>query len=96
MDTNIIFGIIMSFVISIILSPIVIPKLKKVKFGQYIREEGPESHKSKAGTPTMGGMIILFSLIVTSLFFIKDYPKIVPILFVTIGFGIVGFLDDFI
>ena len=44
----------------------------------------------------MGGMIILFSLIVTSLFFIKDYPKIVPILFVTIGFGIVGFLDDFI
>lgn len=96
MDTNIIFGIIMSFVISIILCPIVIPILKKVKFGQYIREEGPESHKSKAGTPTMGGMIILFSLIVTSLFFIKDYPKIVPILFVTIGFGIVGFLDDFI
>ena len=47
MDTNIIFGIIMSFVISIILCPIVIPILKKVKFGQYIREEGPESHKSK-------------------------------------------------
>ena len=89
-------AIIISFAVSVILCPIVIPILKKMKFGQYIREEGPESHKSKAGTPTMGGMIILFSLIVTSLFFIKDYPKIVPILFVTIGFGIVGFLDDFI
>lgn len=96
MDTNIIFGIILSFVISITLCPIVIPFLKKIKFGQYIREEGPESHKSKAGTPTMGGMIILVSMIITSLFFVKDYPKIVPVLFVTVGFGIVGFIDDFI
>lgn len=96
MDTNIILGIILSFAISIILCPVLIPTLKKIKFGQYIREEGPESHKSKAGTPTMGGMIILISLVVTSLFFIKDYPKIIPILLVTVGFGIVGFMDDFI
>ena len=97
METKVvIIAVIISFAISVILCPIVIPFLKKLKFGQYIREEGPESHKSKAGTPTMGGMIILTGIIVTSLFFIKDYPKIIPILFVTIGFGIVGFLDDYI
>lgn len=96
MDTTIIFGILLSFVISVILCPIVIPFLKKLKFGQYEREEGPASHKSKSGTPTMGGMIILVSMLVTSLFFVKDYPKIAPILFATLGFGIVGFLDDYI
>lgn len=96
METKVVLAIIISFLVSVILCPIVIPLLKKLKFGQYIREEGPESHKSKAGTPTMGGMIILTSIIITSLIFIKDYPKIIPILFVTIGFGIVGFLDDYI
>lgn len=96
MDTNIIFGIVLSFVISVILCPIVIPFLKKLKFGQYEREEGPASHKSKSGTPTMGGMIILASMLVTSLFFVKDYPKTAPVMFVTLGFGIVGFLDDYI
>lgn len=93
---TIIFGILISFAISVILCPIVIPFLKKLKFGQYEREEGPASHKSKSGTPTMGGLIILASMLVTSLFFVKDYPKIAPILFVTLGFGIVGFLDDYI
>ena len=96
MDTNIIFGLIMSFVISIILCPIVIPILKKVKFGQYIREEGPESHKSKAGTPTMGGVIFLIATAITALFYVGDYPKIIPVLFLTLGFGIIGFLDDYL
>ncbi len=97
-STSIIAAIIIAFAVSIILCPIFIPLLKKMKFGQHIREEGPRSHQSKSGTPTMGGVIILTGVIVTSLVFIvfeKDY-EIVPILFLTVGFGIIGFLDDFI
>lgn len=97
-STSIIAAVIIAFAVSIILCPIFIPLLKKMKFGQHIREEGPRSHQSKSGTPTMGGVIILTGVIVTSLVFIvfeKDY-EIVPILFLTVGFGIIGFLDDFI
>ena len=97
-STTIIVAIIMSFAVSVILCPIVIPLLKKMKFGQYIREVGPKSHQSKAGTPTMGGMIILASVIVTSLvfMFVEKNTKIVPVLFMVIGFGIIGFTDDYI
>lgn len=97
-STAIIVSIIISFAVSVILCPIVIPMLKKMKFGQYIREVGPQSHQSKAGTPTMGGMIILASVIITSLVFIfvQHNTKIVPVLFVTVGFGIIGFADDYI
>ena len=91
-----ILAIIIAFAISAILCPIVIPFLHRLKFGQQVREEGPESHLKKQGTPTMGGLIILTSIIITSLFYVKDYPKIFPILFMTVGFGIVGFLDDYI
>ena len=97
-STTIIAAIIISFAVSVILCPIVIPMLKKLKFGQYIREEGPKSHQSKSGTPTMGGMIILASVIVTSLIFmfVCKNTRIVPVLFMVIGFGIIGFLDDYI
>ena len=91
-----ILAIIIAFAISAILCPIVIPFLHRLKFGQQVREEGPESHLKKQGTPTMGGLIILTSIIITSLFYVKDYPKIIPILFMTVDFGIVGFLDDYI
>lgn len=97
-STSIIVAIIISFAVSVILCPIVIPMLRKMKFGQYIREVGPQSHQSKAGTPTMGGMIILASIIITSLVFIfvQHNTRIVPVLFVTVGFGIIGFADDYI
>lgn len=85
-----------SFVISAIACRCLIPILYKLKFGQYIREDGPQSHLKKQGTPTMGGIAFVLGIIVTCLFFVKDYPRIVPILFVTAGFGLVGFLDDFI
>ena len=88
--------VIISFVLSVCLCPVFIPFLKRLKFGQYIREEGPQSHQKKSGTPTMGGLVILTSVIITSLFFIKDYPAIIPILFTTVGFGLIGFLDDYI
>ncbi len=93
---DIILPILIAFGISVILSPIIIPFLKKLKFGQFVREEGPESHLKKSGTPTMGGLIILFSIVITALFYIKDYPEIIPVLFATLGFGLVGFLDDYI
>ncbi|MBQ5675418.1 MAG: phospho-N-acetylmuramoyl-pentapeptide-transferase [Lachnospiraceae bacterium] len=82
--------------ISAFLCPVIIPFLQKLKFGQVIRDEGPEAHMKKSGTPTMGGVIFIISVIVTSLFYIKEYPMILPVAFATLGFGIVGFLDDYI
>ena len=96
MSSLIAIPVIIAFVICVCLCPIFIPFLRRLKFGQYIREEGPESHHKKSGTPTMGGLIILISVVVTSLLFVKDYPTIIPILFTTIGFGLIGFLDDYI
>lgn len=64
--------------------------------GQTEREEGVKEHLKKAGTPTMGGVIILLSILITSLFYIRSNPQIIPVLFVTIGFGLIGFLDDYL
>ena len=91
-----ILAIIIAFAVSAILCPIVIPFLHKLKFGQQVRDDGPQAHLKKQGTPTMGGLVILTSIIVTSLFYLRDYPKIIPVLFGTVGFGIIGFLDDYI
>lgn len=95
MSYQVVIPVIISFVVSAVLGPIVIPFLRKLKVGQTEREE-LKSHLKKTGTPTMGGIIILASVILTSLIYVKDYPKIIPILFVTVGFGIVGFLDDYL
>ena len=91
-----ILAIIIAFAISAILCPVVIPFLHRLKFGQQVREDGPQAHLKKQGTPTMGGLVILTSIVITSLFYMKDYPKVIPVLFMTVGFGIVGFLDDYI
>ncbi len=96
MTEQVIFPILISFALSLLMGPIVIPFLRKLKMGQTEREEGVQSHLKKAGTPTMGGVIILGSVIITSLFYVKDYPKIIPVLFLTVGFGLIGFLDDFL
>lgn len=96
MNYTMILPVLISFAISAALGPIVIPLLRRLKFGQTVREEGPKSHLKKSGTPTMGGLIILAGIVITSLLYVKDYPEIIPILFVTVGFGIIGFLDDYI
>ena len=88
--------LLIAFAVSAALCPIVIPFLHKLKFGQQVREDGPQAHLKKQGTPTMGGLIILSSIVITSLFYMKDYPRIIPVLFMTVGFGIIGFLDDYI
>ena len=96
MDFTFVVPVLISFVLSVIMGPIVIPMLRKMKMKQTERVEGVESHLQKAGTPTMGGVMILASIVVTSIFYVKDYPKIIPILFVTLGFGLIGFLDDYL
>lgn len=87
--------VLIAFAISAVLGPVVIPFLRRLKVGQTEREE-LKSHLKKTGTPTMGGLMILAGVLITSLFFIKDYPKIIPILFLTVGFGVIGFLDDYL
>lgn len=96
--------LIVSFIISIILGIIIIPILKKLKVGQIERDDGPQSHLKKQGTPTMGGIIIIFTMIIvaiglyvylTVIGMIDVANKLLPILLLTIGFGAIGFIDDF-
>ena len=96
MKYTIILPAIIAFAISALLCPVVIPFLQKLKFGQFIRDEGPAAHQKKSGTPTMGGIIFIISVILTSLLYMKDYPSIIPVAFATLGFGIIGFMDDYI
>ena len=96
MDATILMSVIISFAVSVVLGPVVIPFLKRLKVGQTVRDEGPKEHLKKNGTPTMGGILILISIVVTSILYVREYPKIIPILFVTMGFGLIGFLDDYI
>lgn len=100
MEQVIFFTILMGFLITALLSPIFIPFLRRLKFGQSIREEGPKSHQKKTGTPTMGGIVILISIIITTLVMTgklsEPSVKTYLLLLVTIGFGLLGFLDDFI
>ena len=96
MDYKLIVPVLISFALRLMMGPVVIPFLRKLKMGQTERAEGVQSHLKKAGTPTMGGVIILGSVLITSVFYIKEYPKIIPVLFVTLGFGLIGFLDDYL
>ncbi len=88
----------MALIISVVLAPIGIPILRRLKFGQSIREEGPQSHMKKAGTPTMGGIIFIISIIVTTitLGLMNEIitTQTIVLLLVFVGFGIIGFLDD--
>ena len=96
MNYTIFLPVVIAFGLSVMMGPVIIPILRKLKMGQTERVDGVQSHLKKAGTPTMGGVIILLSVVITSVFYIKDYPKIIPILFVTLGFGLIGFLDDYL
>lgn len=96
MRQTVILPVIISFAISALLGPVVIPFLRRLKVGQTVRDEGPKQHLKKNGTPTMGGILIMIAVVITSLFYVKDFPKIIPILFLTLGFGLIGFVDDYI
>ncbi|MCD8118387.1 MAG: phospho-N-acetylmuramoyl-pentapeptide-transferase [Lachnospiraceae bacterium] len=96
MTTKTLLEIVLSFGLSTLLCPLMIPLLKKIRFGQYIREEGPREHYKKSGTPTMGGVVILAASVLPSLLFVRESPEITPILFLMAGFALVGFLDDYL
>lgn len=85
-----------SFGLSVLLGPVVIPFLRRLRARQTVREDGPYTHLKKSGTPTMGGILILVSVAVTTVLYADKYPRIVPIFFLTLGFGLIGFLDDYI
>ncbi|KAA0958408.1 phospho-N-acetylmuramoyl-pentapeptide-transferase [Planococcus sp. ANT_H30] len=100
MNSYVVMGLGIALLLTVILMPVFIPLLKRMKFGQSIREEGPESHMKKTGTPTMGGLVFLISIIVTVLLvaWLADLvtAKILILLLVLFGYGLIGFLDDFI
>lgn len=99
------FGIkilLLSFFVTVVLGICIVPILKKLKVGQIEREDGPESHLNKQGTPTMGGVIIAIAIILLILFIFFDYAKddielakkLIPLAIIAIGFGVIGFIDD--
>lgn len=94
--TNLILPALIAFALQMVLCPLMIPFLHKLKFGQYIRELGPKEHQKKAGTPMMGGIMILGSFLITTLIFFKYLPNLWIIPAMTMALGLVGFLDDFI
>lgn len=100
LEQKLLVTLFISFLLVVLLSPLFIPFLKRLKFGQSIREEGPKSHMKKSGTPTMGGIMILISLVVTTTAVVFESlsftPELLLLLFVTISYGILGFIDDFI
>ena len=96
MNSTIVMPVLIAFAVSAVLGPVLIPFLRSLKLSQIERKEGVQSHLKKAGTPTMGGIIFLIAITVTSLIYLREYPKVLPVLFLTLGFGLIGFLDDYL
>lgn len=94
---NLLYALGLSLLITIVTGPWMIKILYQLKFGQHIREVGPQSHMAKKGTPTMGGVMLILAILVTSLLVIRPLPdQILWSIFLTLGFGLIGFLDDLI
>ncbi len=96
MESNYLIYLAESAVLTVILGFFAIPLLKKLKARQSIREEGPKSHRIKNGTPTMGGLFMLFAAVLVVVFNKMIDPAVLWLLFLTLGHGFLGFLDDFI
>ena len=92
-----IFATLISFFAVVAACPVLIPYLQKLKFGQAVRQLGPASHYKKAGTPTMGGLAMIFGIVIAAVVFMKDCDSsLFFAVMVTVVFGIIGFLDDYI
>ena len=96
MDKVVLIPCVVSFFLSVILCRVFIPILKKLKFGQQVRQEGNPEHYKKQGTPTMGGIAYLIAFVIAALIFAFRYTEMIPVLILTIAFGIVGFVDDYL
>ena len=88
------YALIIAFSACVVLGAFVIPKLHN--FGQNVRDDGPKSHLKKQGTPSMGGIFMIGAFAIATLFFVKDNPDAIVVLLITVGYGLVGFLDDYI
>lgn len=93
---HILLPALIAFAVSAVLEPVLIPVLRNLKMSQTERTYGMETHLKKAGTPTMGGIAILFAFAAACVFFIPRYPRTGPVLFLTISFGLIGFIDDYL
>ncbi len=91
-----IYAVLISFAVCVVLCPVIIPFLTRLKFGQNVRDDGPKTHIKKTGTPTMGGIVIVLSFVASLLFFVNGNPDALIVLFITVGYSIIGFLDDYI
>ncbi len=91
------FASLTALLIALLIGPIVIDKLRQFQISQYIRDEGPESHKKKSGTPTMGGVLILIAVLLPTVLWSNPAdPFVWVVVFSTLGFGAIGFADDYI
>lgn len=88
------YALIIAFIACVVLGAFVIPKLHN--FGQNVRDDGPKSHLKKQGTPSMGGIFMIGAFAIATLFFVKDNHDAIVVLLITVGYGLVGFLDDYI
>ena len=96
MLTDTILALFIAFFACAALCPIMIPILHRMKFGQQVRDDGPQSHLKKSGTPTMGGIMIVLAIALGCLPFLKKAPETLPVMGFTLAFGFIGFLDDFL
>jgi len=91
-----VYALLIAFLAAVALCPVCIPYLTRLKIGQYIRSDGPKTHLKKSGTPTMGGIVILLSFIISCLFFVRGNYDGLAVMLVTLGYAVIGFCDDFI
>ncbi len=96
MKSSLIITALAAFLISIVSGPVILPILRKIKAGQTEREDGPESHLKKTGTPTMGAFIFLIAAGIVTIFVASRDAQILPVMLLTLGFALIGFIDDFI
>jgi len=85
-----------TFIMTVIAGPVIIPLLKRLKFGQTIRNDGPATHLKKMGIPTIGGLIFIIPMVITSLVLAPRHPGIIPVLLLILGYAAIGFTDDMI
>ena len=91
-----ILGVLTALLISLLMGPALIRYLQRLQIGQAVRDDGPQSHLSKAGTPTMGGLLSIASISISTLFWADLSNRYVLVaLAVLLGFGVVGFIDDY-
>ena len=96
MPINWILPLVLTFILTSLVAPRMLPVLKRLKFGQHIRDDGPESHLKKQGTPTMGGVIFIIGILISALFLGRTYKNITVVLWVMLLFGMIGFVDDWL